>query len=80
MDELADLDLHGSLSGCRIRPAGAQCARTLEDLNATMSKMSAREKRLLPGWLRLILIVWGIALLLLLLQQLTLGLFSLFVG
>lgn len=45
-----------------------------------MSKMSAREKRLLPGWLRLILIVWGIALLLLLLQQLTLGLFSLFVG
>ena len=45
-----------------------------------MSKTPARANRLLPGWLRLILIVWGIALLLLFLQQLSLGLFSLFVG
>ena len=45
-----------------------------------MSKTPVRASRLLPGWLRLIVIVWGIALLLLLLQQLLLGLMSLFVG
>ncbi|MEO8185787.1 MAG: hypothetical protein ABI580_00285 [Burkholderiaceae bacterium] len=44
----------------------------------TMSKPPARENRLLPGWARIVLMVWGIAVLLLLLQQVSLGLFGLF--
>ena len=34
----------------------------------TMSKPPASEKRLLPGWARVVLLVWGIAMLLLLMQ------------
>ena len=45
-----------------------------------MANLLTREKRFLPGWIRLILFVWAVALLLLMLQQLSLGLFSLFVG
>lgn len=45
-----------------------------------MAKPPARANRLLPGWLRLILIVWGIAVLLLLLEQLVLGLARMVVG
>lgn len=33
-----------------------------------MSKPPASEKRLLPGWARVVLLVWGIAMLLLLMQ------------
>ncbi len=45
-----------------------------------MAKLSARENRLLPGWTRVVLMVWGIALLLLLLQHVALLLFGLFVN
>ena len=38
-----------------------------------MSKPPASEKRLLPGWARVILLVWGIAMLLLLMQYLVLA-------
>ena len=34
----------------------------------TMSKPAVSEKRLLPGWARVVLLVWGIAMLLLLMQ------------
>ena len=44
----------------------------------TMSKPPARENRLLPGWARVVLMVWGVALLLLLLQQVSLAVFELF--
>jgi hypothetical protein len=33
-----------------------------------MSKPPDSEKRLLPGWVRVVLLVWGIAMLLLLMQ------------
>ena len=39
----------------------------------TMSKPPASEKRLLPGWARVVLLVWGIAMLLLLMQYLVLA-------
>ena len=39
----------------------------------TMSKPLASEKRLLPGWVRVILLVWGIAMVLLLMQYLLLA-------
>jgi hypothetical protein len=42
-----------------------------------MSKPNARENRLLPGWARVVLMVWGISMLLLL-QYAALALFSLF--
>jgi len=38
-----------------------------------MSKPPASEKRLVPGWARVILLVWGIAMLLLLMQYLVLA-------
>jgi hypothetical protein len=38
-----------------------------------MSKPPASEKRLLPGWARVVLLVWGIAMLLLLMQYLVLA-------
>lgn len=44
----------------------------------TMSKPPARENRLLPGWARVVLMVWGIAVLLLVLQQVSLAVFGLF--
>ncbi len=43
-----------------------------------MSKPNARENRLLPGWARVVLMVWGIAILLWLLQLGALSLFGLF--
>jgi hypothetical protein len=43
-----------------------------------MSKPNARENRLLPGWARMVLMVWGISMLLLLLQYAALALFGLF--
>lgn len=43
-----------------------------------MSKPPARENRLLPGWARVVVMVWGVALLLLLLQQVSLAVFELF--
>lgn len=45
-----------------------------------MLKLPARENRFLPGWTRVVLMVWGISLLLLLLQQVALLLFGLFVN
>jgi hypothetical protein len=53
---------------------GAQCnlAPPLPSLH-TMSKPPASEKRLLPGWARVVLLVWGIAMLLLLMQYLALA-------
>ncbi len=42
------------------------------------SKSPARENRFLPGWARVVLMVWGIAVLLLLLQQGSLAVFGLF--
>jgi hypothetical protein len=44
-----------------------------------MSKPNARENRLLPGWARVVLMVWGTSMLLLLLQYVALALFGLFV-
>jgi hypothetical protein len=38
-----------------------------------MSKPPASEKRFLPGWARVILLVWGTAMLLLLMQYLVLA-------
>ncbi len=38
-----------------------------------MSKPLASEKRLLPGWARVVLLVWGISMLLLLMQYLVLA-------
>lgn len=43
-----------------------------------MSKPNAHENRLLPGWARVVLMVWGIALLLWLLQLVAIAAFSLF--
>jgi hypothetical protein len=43
-----------------------------------MSKPNTRENRLLPGWARVILMVWGIAGLLWLLQLLAINVFGLF--
>ena len=43
-----------------------------------MSKPPARENRLLPGWARVVVMVWGVALLLLLLQQVSLAVFEFF--
>ena len=56
-----------------LRP-GAQCALVppLPSVR-TMSKPPASEKRLLPGWARVVLLVWGIAMLLLLMQYLVLA-------
>jgi hypothetical protein len=48
-----------------LRP-GAQCA--LGPPLPFVRTMSASEKRLLPGWARVVLLVWGIAMLLLLMQ------------
>ena len=60
--------------GCRISRPGAQCALA-PPLPAmrTMSKPPPSEKRLLPGWVRVVLLVWGIAMLLLLMQYLVLA-------
>jgi hypothetical protein len=59
------------LDSCRMLRPGAQCAlvRPLPPVR-TMSKSPASEKRLLPGWARVVLLVWGIAMLLLLMQYL----------
>ena len=56
-----------------LRP-GAQCnlAPPLPSLH-TMSKSPGSEKRLLPGWARVVLLVWSIAMLLLLMQYLVLA-------
>lgn len=49
--------------------SGAQCVLLPPLLSVrTMSKAPASEKRLLPGWARVMLLVWGIAMLLLLMQ------------
>jgi hypothetical protein len=44
----------------------------------TVSKPPARENRFLPGWARVVLMLWGIAMLLLVLQQVALAVFGLF--
>ena len=46
----------------------------------TTSKPNARENRLLPGWARVVLMVWGIAILLWVLQLVAIAVFGLFLG
>jgi hypothetical protein len=45
-----------------------------------MPALRTNKNRLLPGWIRMVLIVWGIALLLLVLQYGSLALFASFFG
>lgn len=45
-------------------------------LARTMSKLPASKNRLLPGWARVVLMVLGIAMLLMLLQQVSLAIFA----
>ena len=62
------------LDGCRILRPGAQCALVPHtSVRAHYVEAPASEKRLLPGWARVVLLVWGIAMLLLLMQYLVLA-------
>ena len=67
--------LSDSAAGCTVHPQPA-----LSLPMRTMSKPNARENRLLPGWARVVLMVWGIAGLLWLLQLVALAVFGLFLG
>jgi hypothetical protein len=70
------------LANCWILRTGAQSPlirKSLELLH-TMPALRTNKNRLLPGWIRMVLIVWGIALLLLVLQYGSLALFASFFG
>ena len=60
--------LSDTAAGCTVHPHSAHFRPV-----RTMSKPTARENRLLPGWARVVLMVWGIAMLLLLMQYLALA-------
>lgn len=67
--------LSDTAAGCTVHPHPALFRPV-----RTMSKPNTRENRLLPGWARVVLMVWGIAGLLWVLQLVAIAAFGLFFG